>query len=186
MLATARRGAESLENVGRVDSAATKRIAVLSPKGAGGAGRSQNDVVFVPLSMAKSRLFGTANIGTRDSLDLISVKVTDSAELRLCCAADIDSGVTRRTTFRSKIPPDILHARAGANREWMSIDLRSRIWPRPERSMRRALMHSRRLARRGWGRSWRRRSRCFKQTKGRRSTNCRKRWDGCRIRPAPS
>src|SRR5271165_4611046 len=105
MLATARRGAESLENVGRVDSAATKRIAVLSPKGAGGAGRSQDDVVFVPLSMAKSRLIGTANIGTRDSLDLISVKVTDPAELRLCCAADIDSGVTRRTTFRSKTPP---------------------------------------------------------------------------------
>jgi len=34
----------------------------------------------------------------------------------LCCAADIDSGVTRRTTFRSKTPPDILHARAGATR----------------------------------------------------------------------
>src|SRR5271166_7056242 len=74
-------------------------IAVLSPKGAGAAGRSQDDVVFVPLSMAKTRLLGTANIGTRDSLDLISVKVTDPAELRLCCAADIDSGVTRRTTF---------------------------------------------------------------------------------------
>ena len=56
-------------------------IAVLSPKGAGAAGRSQDDVVFVPLSMAKSRLLGAANIGTRGALDLISVKVVDSAEL---------------------------------------------------------------------------------------------------------
>ena len=56
-------------------------IAVLSPKGAGAAGRSQDDVVFVPLTTAKSRLLGTANIGMRDSLDLISVKVVDSTEL---------------------------------------------------------------------------------------------------------
>ncbi len=98
-------------------------IAVLSPKGAGAAGRSQDDVVFVPLSMAKSRLIGTANIGTRDSLDLISVKVADSAELpeaksqietllrgthRLWADAPDD--------FSVEDPAEILHARAGATR----------------------------------------------------------------------
>src|SRR5271165_2336716 len=135
MLATARRGAESVENVGRVDSAATRRIAVLSPKGAGAAGRSQDDVVFVPLSMAKSRLIGTANIGTRDSLDLISVKVTDSAELPEA-KSQIETLLRTRHRLRGDAPDDfsvedpadILHARAGAARALACL----LSWPPPQ------------------------------------------------------
>ena len=98
-------------------------IAVLSPKGSGAAGRSQDDVVFVPLSMAKSRLIGTANRGTRDSLDLISVKVADSAELPEA-KSQIETLLRRRHRLRGDAPDDfsvedpadILHARAGATR----------------------------------------------------------------------
>ena len=98
-------------------------IAVLSPKGAGAAGRSQDDVVFVPLAMAKSRLIGTANIGTRDSLDLISVKVLDSGELPQA-KSQIETLLRHRHRLRGDAPDDfsvedpadILHARAGATR----------------------------------------------------------------------
>ncbi len=80
-------------------------IAVLSPKGAGAAGRSQDDVVFVPLSMAKSRLIGTANIGTRDSLDLISVKVVDSGELPQA-KSQIETLLRHRHRLRGDAPDD--------------------------------------------------------------------------------
>jgi len=87
-------------------------IAVLSPKGSGAAGRSQDDIVFVPLSTAKSRLLGTANFGTRDSPISFPSRwpirprcPRRRVRLRRCSAAGIDCGLTRRTTFQSKTPP---------------------------------------------------------------------------------
>jgi putative ABC transport system permease protein len=53
-------------------------IAVLDSKGLGAAGRSQDDVVFIPLSTAKSRVLGAVRGITRNALDFISIKVSDA------------------------------------------------------------------------------------------------------------
>ena len=79
--------------------------------------------MFVPLSMAKSRLIGTANIGTRElprphfrQGDRFGRAARGEEPDRDCAAPQTsDSGVTRRTTSVED-PADILHARAGANR----------------------------------------------------------------------
>src|SRR5216684_2686677 len=46
-------------------------IGVLDRKGLGAAGRSQDDVVFIPLSTAKSRVLGAVRGTTREALDFI-------------------------------------------------------------------------------------------------------------------
>ena len=97
-------------------------IAVLAPKGPA-AGHSQDDVIFVPLTMAKSRLLGTADSATRDALDLIVVKIADEDAL-----ADAKSQIETLLRRRHRLLPntlddfvvknaaDILHARADATR----------------------------------------------------------------------
>jgi putative ABC transport system permease protein len=98
-------------------------IAVLAPKGTGAAGRSQDDVVFVPLPMAKSRLLGTADSATRDALDLITVKAADADELTEA-KSQIETLLRHRhqlwksapDDFVVENPADILHARANATR----------------------------------------------------------------------
>ena len=47
-------------------------IGVLDKKGQGAAGRSQDDVVFIPLSTAKSRVLGAVRGTIREALDFIS------------------------------------------------------------------------------------------------------------------
>ena len=56
-------------------------IGVLDKKGQGAMGRNQDDVVFIPLSAAKSRVLGAVRGNTRDALDFIVVKVADAAAL---------------------------------------------------------------------------------------------------------
>src|SRR3954452_1333726 len=56
-------------------------IALLDKKGQGAMGRNQDDVVFIPLSTAKSRTLGAVRGNTRDALDFIVVKVADAAAL---------------------------------------------------------------------------------------------------------
>ncbi|MBV8524148.1 MAG: ABC transporter permease [Acetobacteraceae bacterium] len=53
-------------------------IGVLDRKGQGAAGLSQDDVVFIPLSAAKSRVLGAVRGSMRDALDFIMIKVSDS------------------------------------------------------------------------------------------------------------
>src|SRR6516164_10883559 len=53
-------------------------IGVLDKKGLGAAGRSQDEVVFIPLSAAKSRVLGAVRGPTRGALDFISIKVSDA------------------------------------------------------------------------------------------------------------
>jgi putative ABC transport system permease protein len=57
-------------------------IGVLAAKGQGAAGRSQDDVVFVPLATAQSRIVGAAHAANRASVDFIAVKLSepDAAE----------------------------------------------------------------------------------------------------------
>jgi putative ABC transport system permease protein len=52
-------------------------IAALDKKGVGAAGRSQDDVVFIPLSTAKTRVLGAVRGTTRGALDFIMLKVSD-------------------------------------------------------------------------------------------------------------
>ena len=57
-------------------------IGVLDKKGLGAAGRSQDDIVFIPLSTAKSRVLGAVRGTTREALDFILVKVSDAPPWR--------------------------------------------------------------------------------------------------------
>jgi putative ABC transport system permease protein len=69
-------GAPSLGETIRIGNVPFTIIAVLENKGEGVAGRSQDDVVFIPLSAGKSRVLGAVR-GTREALDFIAVKVSD-------------------------------------------------------------------------------------------------------------
>jgi putative ABC transport system permease protein len=98
-------------------------VAVLARKGVGAAGSSQDDVAFVPLTMARTRLLGEANGPKRNALDLISVKLADPALL-----PDAKSQIERLLRQRHRLladlpddftvdnPADVLEARARAAR----------------------------------------------------------------------
>jgi putative ABC transport system permease protein len=71
-------------------------IGVLAEKGQSGAGRNQDDIVFVPISTAKLRLMGSASSVNRDAVAYILAKaVSDdtigaaSPPSRRCCASAI-------------------------------------------------------------------------------------------------
>ena len=70
-------GAPSLGETIRIGNVPFTIIAVLENKGEGVAGRSQDDVVFIPLSAGKSRVLGAVRGHTREALDFIAVKVSD-------------------------------------------------------------------------------------------------------------
>src|SRR6185437_9844915 len=69
-------GAPSLGETIRIGNVPFTIIAVLENKGEG-VGRSQDDVVFIPLSAGKSRVLGAVRGDTREALDFIAVKVSD-------------------------------------------------------------------------------------------------------------
>ena len=96
-------------------------IGVLDSKGIGAAGRSQDDVVFVPISTARSRVVGSVHGTTRQALDFIAVKLSDAAE-RSARESDIDALLRQRhhiradalSDFRIDNPADVLVARKAA------------------------------------------------------------------------
>jgi putative ABC transport system permease protein len=98
-------------------------IGVLDKKGQGAMGRNQDDVVFIPLSTAKSRVLGTVRGNTRDALDFIVVKVDDAAALP-DAQKDIKALLRQRHQLRGDAgddfnienPSDVLSAREGATR----------------------------------------------------------------------
>src|SRR5262249_34418629 len=65
-------------DVSRIGNIPFTVIGVLDKKGLGSAGRSQDDIVFIPLSTAKSRVLGAVRGTTREALDFISIKVSDA------------------------------------------------------------------------------------------------------------
>jgi putative ABC transport system permease protein len=94
----------------RIGSVPFTIIGVLEKKGLGAAGRSQDDVVFIPLSTAKSRVLGAVRGTSRDALDFISVKVSEPAAcrrrnpgLKPCFARGTGFMEMRRATSGSKI-----------------------------------------------------------------------------------
>ena len=98
-------------------------IGVLDKKGLGAAGRSQDDVVFIPLSTAKSRVLGAVRGTTREALDFISIKVSDAtatSEMERKIAALLRQRHRIRedapSDFRIENPADVLIARGAAVR----------------------------------------------------------------------
>lgn len=105
----------------RLGSVPFSVIAVLGRKGLGAAGRSQDDVVFIPLATAKSRVLGAVRGVTRDALDFITVKVSDAAAMPEV-ESEIESVLRQRhrirdqapSDFRIENPADVLTARGAA------------------------------------------------------------------------
>ncbi|MDH6234810.1 putative ABC transport system permease protein [Mesorhizobium soli] len=98
-------------------------IGVLDKKGLGAAGRSQDDVVFIPLLTAKSRVLGAVRGTTREALDFISIKVSDATAMSKM-QQEIETLLRQRhrirgdapSDFRIENPADVLTARGAAVR----------------------------------------------------------------------
>ena len=94
---------------------------MLGKKGLGAAGRSQDDVVFIPLSTAKSRVLGAVRGTGREAMDFISVKVSDAASIP-AARSGIENLLRQRhhiranapSDFRIENPADVLIARGAA------------------------------------------------------------------------
>jgi putative ABC transport system permease protein len=80
-------------------------IGVLENKGLGAAGISQDDVVFIPLAAAKSRVLGAVRGGSREALDSILVKVSDGAAMSEV-KSGIDEALRRRHHILRDAPDD--------------------------------------------------------------------------------
>jgi putative ABC transport system permease protein len=97
-------------------------IGVLDKKGLGAAGRSQDDIAFIPLSSAKSRVLGAVRGTTRDALDLILVKLDAAAMEGM--QREIETLLRQRhrirdgapSDFSIQNPADVLTARGAAVR----------------------------------------------------------------------
>ena len=98
-------------------------IGVLEKKGLGAAGRSQDDVVFIPLPTAKSRVLGAVRGITRDALDFISIKLSDASAIP-GAEAEIEALLRQRhrirgdapNDFRIENPADVLNVRESSVR----------------------------------------------------------------------
>jgi putative ABC transport system permease protein len=98
-------------------------IAVLDKKGQGAMGRNQDDLVFIPLSTAKSRVLGAVRGNSRDALDFIVIKVADASALP-DVQKDVKALLRQRHQMRKDAPDDfnienpadVLSAREGAVR----------------------------------------------------------------------
>src|SRR5262245_11571209 len=98
-------------------------IGSLERKGQGAAGRSQDDVVFIPLSTAKSRVIGAVRGTSREAMDFIVVKAVDESSIPQV-KIDITSLLRARhhlrldasDDFSIENPADVLTAREAAVR----------------------------------------------------------------------
>ena len=98
-------------------------IGTLERKGQGAAGRSQDDIVFIPLSTAKSRVLGAVRGPSREAMDLILIKASDQLAIPQV-KTDITSLLRARhhlrpdaaEDFSIENPADVLTARESAVR----------------------------------------------------------------------
>jgi putative ABC transport system permease protein len=105
----------------RIGNVPFRVIGVLDKKGLGAAGRSQDNVLFIPFSTAKSRVIGAVRGTNREALDFIAVKMSDSA-----ATSEVESGIEALlrqrhhirgdapSDFRIENPADVLTARGAA------------------------------------------------------------------------
>ncbi len=89
----------------RIDNAPFQVIGVLAQKGASGDGRDQDDIVFVPLSTAKLRLFGSAHQVNRNALNYILVKVVNAGAMDRV-TAEIEGLLRDRHGLSGDVPDD--------------------------------------------------------------------------------
>jgi putative ABC transport system permease protein len=89
----------------RIGNVPFRVIGVLEKKGLGAAGRSQDDAVFIPLSTAKSRIIGAVRGTNREALDLILVKLSDSAVASMV-QSNIEALLRQRHHIRGDAPSD--------------------------------------------------------------------------------
>ena len=116
-------GREGIGETFRIGNVPFTVIGVLDKKGLGAAGRSQDDVVFIPLSTAKSRVLGAVRGTTREALDFISIKVSDAIAMSEV-GREIDALLRQRhhvrgdapSDFRIENPADVLTARGASVR----------------------------------------------------------------------
>ena len=114
-------GAPSLGETIRIGNVPFTIIAVLENKGEG-VGRSQDDVVFIPLSAGKSRVLGAVRGVTREALDFIAVKVSDPVAIPEV-KGQLEALLRQRhrlrsdaaSDFRIENPMDVLATRQRAN-----------------------------------------------------------------------
>jgi putative ABC transport system permease protein len=117
------RGQSPLGGTIRIGNVPFTVIGLLGKKGQGAMGRNQDDVVFIPLSAAKSRVLGAVRGNTRDALDFIVIKVLDSGAMP-AVQGEIKTLLRQRHQLRKEAADDfniedptaVLSAREGAVR----------------------------------------------------------------------
>ena len=70
-------GSSAVGETFRIGNVPFTVIGTLERKGQGAAGRSQDDIVFIPLSTAKSRVLGAVRGTSREAMDFIVIKASD-------------------------------------------------------------------------------------------------------------
>ena len=80
-------------------------VAVLDTKGQGAGGRSQDDIIFIPLAAARSRVLGNVRGSTRSALDFIMIKAADALAIPEV-KSDITSLLRQRHQLRTDTPED--------------------------------------------------------------------------------
>jgi putative ABC transport system permease protein len=100
-------GREGAEETLRVGNVPFTVIGVLDKKGLSAAGRSQDDVVFIPLSTAKSRVLGAVRGTIREALNLIVIKALDATDLPIV-ASEIEALLRQRHHIRRDAPNDFM------------------------------------------------------------------------------
>jgi putative ABC transport system permease protein len=89
----------------RLNSVPFTVIGVLDNKGLGAAGRSQDDVVFIPLATAQRRVLGAVRGVRRDALDFVTVKVLEPSAMP-SVKREIEALLRQRHRIREGIPSD--------------------------------------------------------------------------------
>jgi putative ABC transport system permease protein len=113
----------SLGQILRIGNVPFTIIGELEKKGQGAAGRSQDDVVFVPLSTAQSRVLGAVQGGVRGALNFVLIKVSDAQAIPQA-KSEITALLRERhhlrrdapDDFTIENPADVLTAREGTLR----------------------------------------------------------------------
>ena len=116
-------GSSGLGETVRIGNVPFRIIGILETKGQGAAGRSQDDVIFIPLSTAKSRVLGAVRGTKRDAMDFLLIKASDQqavpkveAEVRSLLRDRHDLRQDAADDFSIENPADVLTANAAAVR----------------------------------------------------------------------
>ena len=116
-------GSSGLRETVRIGNVPFRIIGILETKGQGAAGRSQDDVIFIPLSTAKSRVLGAVRGTRRDAMDFLLIKASDQqavptveAEVRSLLRDQHDLRQDAADDFSIENPADVLTANAAAVR----------------------------------------------------------------------